>query len=464
MKIVCRILILFLFSFEAKGVETFLAGEKIKKILLPLNSQAGFSLRDLSGKEIFEWHGLNSYPPASVSKMVSSACAMRTLTPQFQFETIFGHTGVIQNGVLTGDLVLVGSGDPSFVVEDLKEALERLFVVHGIHSIVGNIVFDASFLGTKTLPLSDEFDGDHGRAFTADLTAMPFDFNSFALWVVPQNGEVRIQILPKDSLNLKIVNQVKITRSGGTEVVADYRPDDGKVVVSGKMVEGSEAKQIRRSLPDPYASLSQTMLRIWRELGGEWKSPLFRVETKPFSFQRIDSVLSRAISQQFLAINKLSTNFGAEMILLAAGAQEFGRPTNFEKSRLVLQNCLKTFDISPVQITLENASGLSHTSTMQPSGLTLFLAKLSKVDFWAEYLSTLSTIGRDGTYRARLQEIAGRARVKSGSLKGVNTLAGYVFPLNKEAKAFSLFFKCPNCDLPKLHKMEDDILKILAES
>jgi D-alanyl-D-alanine carboxypeptidase/D-alanyl-D-alanine-endopeptidase (penicillin-binding protein 4) len=450
--------------FSASAFDLASGPAKIKKLLMPLNSEAGFSLRDsASGKEIFESHGRNAFPPASVAKLVSSACSLKVLSPQFQFETRFGHTGKIQNGILTGDLVVAGSGDPSFVIEDLKEILERLYVVYGIHEIKGNLIFDASYFGTESLEIANGFEGDQGRAFTAELTAMPFNFNSFSIWVVPQNGDTRIEILPKDLFQPKIINKVKLSPTGATEISVDYQVAEKKILVSGKLAEGAESKAFYRSVQNPYEALAKTIFRVFQELGGKWSKPGFRVEVKAVHFQKLFTYSSRSIEKQLIDINKLSTNFGAELILLQAGAQEKGRPANFEKSRQVLEECLKSYGILPSEITLENASGLSRKSTMQPSGLTSFLVKILKADFAPEYLSTLSVLGRDGTYQRRLHQFAGQARLKSGSLSGINTLAGYIFSKGGAPLIFSLFFKCSSCGRDKLRQMEDEILRILLE-
>jgi D-alanyl-D-alanine carboxypeptidase/D-alanyl-D-alanine-endopeptidase (penicillin-binding protein 4) len=461
-KIFSFVLVL-LISTTAWAFDPLVMSTKIKKLLDPFKEQAGFSLRDWTGKEIADYRGRDSFPPASVAKVVSSACSFSVLSPQFQFQTIFAHTGKIANEVLTGDLVIRGAGDPSFVIEDLKEALELLYVAYGIHEIRGSLVLDLSYFGVPELEIADGFEGDQGRSFTASLTALPFNFNSFSIWIVPQNGIARVEILPKNAIKAQLINKVKVSASGVSDVSVDYRPAENKVIVSGSIPQSAENKAIYRSSPEPLQAMASQVFRIFTELGGKWVSPKMKIETSAVNAEILFRHPSKILAKQLMDINKLSTNFGAELVLLAAGAEAKGKPATFEKSHQVLQACLKDFDMAPSEITLENASGLSRKSMVQPSGLTHFLFKVLRRDFAPEYLSTLSVLGRDGTYRKRLPHFAGQARLKSGSIAGVNTLAGYVYPAGKSPMIFSLFFKCPSCSRDRLFSLEDEILALLLD-
>jgi D-alanyl-D-alanine carboxypeptidase/D-alanyl-D-alanine-endopeptidase (penicillin-binding protein 4) len=438
-------------------------GDPFTQILKPFKNSVGFSVRTVSGKEIAQVNGSQMMPPASVAKTVSSACSLWALEPSYQFQTTFGIRGAVKQGVLDGDLIIKGGGDPSYVIEDLKENLERLYAVYGLKEIKGSLIFDTSYFEKSTLDISDDFSGDEGRSFRALLTPATLDFNSFGVWSVPAFGQARVEILPKNAATLKIESNVKIQGGKDVQVAVDFRTKENKVVVSGHVGEASEGKAIYRALEDPYASFAGLVARVWHELGGAGLTKNYQVVTKPVTFESLFSHRSKPLSRILMDINKLSTNFGAEMVLLSAGAQKFGAPASIEKAQRVLGECLKDYGITPQRMVLENASGLSRKSVIAPGALTEFLAKIPSQDFSPEYLSSLSTLGRDGTTKSRLRQYAGRARLKTGTIKDVRTIAGYVYPKKGEPKVFSLFFHCATCSDASMLSAEDEILTELIE-
>ncbi len=442
---------------------------EIKSALTPYGKQVGFSVRRLDSEdEIVQVFGHDGFHPASVAKMISSACSLSNLGAAYQFQTIFGYTGSIKNGVLEGNLVIQGSGDPSFIIEDLKEVIEKLYVLYGIQEIHGDLIFDSSFLSERELSIAEGFEGDQGRSFTSKLTAIPLDFNSFSTWIAPLNHQTRIAILPKEAFSPKTIAQVKVISGREEATSIDYDPEAPRVSVSGKMGEDAEPKAFYRALPDPYASFANLVTRLFKEMGGKWQEPKkFKVETSAVKFNPLYVHRSKPLSRILMDVNKLSTNFGAELISLAAGASVRGRPTSFQKAQFALETCLRKFEINPEDLKLENASGLSRTSRVAPSVFTEFLAAQTDEEYFPEYLSSFSVLGRDGTMKRRLVQYAGRARLKTGTINGVRSLAGYVFPEKGPQLAFSLFFNCTNCpqnnSAEKIIETEDRILSLLLK-
>lgn len=440
------------------------AGDSYTSILKSFKNSVGFSARDLDGKVIAEVNSNLALAPASVAKTVSSACSLSTLGASHQFETQFGYRGNIKAGVLNGDLVIKGEGDPSYVIEDLKENLERLFVVYGLKEIKGSLVFDTTYFEKPSLDISDDFEGDEGRSFRAPLTSTALDFNSFAVWAVPGFDGPRVETLPKAAVGLKIESAVKSQSGTENSIAVDYRTRENKIVVSGQVGRSGEGKAIYRALEDPYASMAGVVARVWHDLGGVGLVKSYQISSKPVASEKIFAHRSKPLSRIIMDINKLSTNFGAEMILLGAGAEKFGAPATVEKSKAVLAECLKKYSISSTRITLENASGLSRKSTIEPGALTEFLAKISAEEFAPEYLSSLSVLGRDGTTKSRLKQFAGRARLKTGTIKNVRTIAGFVYPLKGSPKVFALFFNCSSCSDSAMLRAEDEVISNLIES
>lgn len=440
------------------GIRKLLGASEKKKI--------SFSLRDGQGKEIFNINGNRALEPASIAKTVSTGCSLNTLGPQFQFETLFGYRGKIEGETLNGDLVIQGGGDPSLVIEDLREVIEKLRFVHGIKKIAGNLVFDVSYFGVKVMKMAEGFDGDNGRSFATDLSAISMNQNSFSLWVTPDHRDLkktRAVSLPAQVLDLQITNKVKV--GGGNSVSVSYDVDNKKATVSGSLEANAEPKGIYRSVGEPFEYYSKLVRRLWNDTGGEWSSTKYSVETQHVPMTLLWKNSSRSLAKILMDINKLSLNMGAEMTLLAAGVSgRGGPPVSYEKSLALIKSCLKNFEIEDGGIVLTNASGLSREAAIKTSALTQFIYQMQKSPYAPEYLASFSLLGIDGTTKSRLTEFAGRGRLKTGSIRGVRSIAGILTTKKRETMTFALIQNGVDANDPHIKKVEDQVIeKILNE-
>jgi|GEM_PF-2933543 len=465
----CGLLSLFILGLlplraESKDPARAKAFKEIKKILSSYGKNVGFSLRTLHGDDLLDVNPHGLFSPASVSKLVSTACTLDELGPDYRFKTQWAKTGSIENGVLMGNLVVVGGGDFSFVIEDLKMIVEQLRFVYGIKEIKGKLIFDTRYLQSPSVVPYTGFDGDRGRAFSAQITAVPIDHNAFSVWITPDNPKPRVEIIPNEAVDLKITNKLKLTggRLGGSKSILDYRPMYDKLIVSGKIGKWDPPKVYYRSPRKPYESFARLFKYNFEALGGKWKGD-YKIEQNVPDTTPLLTHQSRTINRLLIDVNKLSTNFGAEMSLLAAAASYFGLPTGPEKSKKLFAQCIKNFGIGEGDMLLENASGLSRDSKVKADSMTRFLSMMSKKDYWPEFLVTLSVLGLDGTTRSRLKDLAAKARLKTGTLDGVRALAGYIYPNSHDVWSMALFLSCKKCNLNAWNKDENKLLRLLIE-
>lgn len=433
----------------------------VSNLLKPYKNEVGFSVRSFSGKEFLDVNGTQSMTPASVAKLVSTACAIETLGPEFQFRTKFGYTGQIEAGVLEGNLVVQGVGDPSFVIEELRQVVDMIRTVQEVKEIRGKIIFDLSYFGRGTMKISNGFEGDEGRSFAAGLTPLAFNHNSFAVWIAPDETKPRVHLVPDGAVELKVVSQVVSSKGSSSNISIDYSPAESTLKVSGRIGVDAEPKAIYRAVDDVYASFARVFARIWRDSGGIWKTPAYDFSAGRVASKTLWTQTSRSLSRILLDINKLSTNFGAELIAIGAAEKKYGRPVTEESVQKYLRDCLWSYGFSEEKAKLTNASGLSRETKIAASQLTQILIAIQGEDFFPEYLSSLSILGKDGTTRSRLKEFAGRGRLKTGSIRGVRSIAGYLTPEKSEGLAFALFFNSPKLDEAKAVEVEDKVLEAL---
>ena len=461
------------------------AQDEIQKLLAPYKKKVGFSLRDRSGKELFHVNGAQFFAPASVAKAVSVGCSLRELGPFFQYETVFGYRGKIEKGVLKGDLVIQGAGDPSFVIEDLKEILEKIRFVHGVQKIEGSLIFDVSYMGVKSLQLAEGFEGDNGRSFAADLTALPMNQNSFSFWAVvdPENAKtVLATTLPAHVVDVRITNKMVVKKSSGNSenfgdsggaggssaassggpLVVSYDPSKQTATLSGAMVSGAEPKVIYRAVGDVYGYYLNLVARVWKDMGGVWGNPEYKIETQPVKMSLLYKHNSRPLGKILMDVNKLSLNMGAELTFLAAGVSAQGRPATYSKSLSLLKRCVREMGVADGEIQLTNASGLSREARVKPSALTLFLINHLRTPYAQEYVSSFSLMGFDGTAKTRLAgKYPGRVRVKTGSIQKVVSLAGYVYDKDFVPKSFVLIFNDVDRNDTSVKDVGDRIVEVL---
>lgn len=458
------VLIFFIFlSASSLQAEVNSLATQVTQIFRAYGERVGVSIRDPSGQQIVSLNAKKDFVPASVAKLVSSACALKELGPDHRLASVFYTRGEIQSGVLKGDLVIQGFGDFSFVIEDLKMITEKLFHVFGIRKIEGDLVFLTGFLEQTRIPISEDFSGDRGRAFSALLSAVPINHNSFSVWVSSSDQKARAQVFPVGAVDLKIENTLKVTkgRLGGSRTKLNYLPQFQRLSLSGQIGERDPARAYYLSLPDPYESYAGLFRINFVNLGGEWKGK-HRFEKSP---KDRDQLLykheSRSISRLLIDINKLSTNFGSEMLNLHAAFQRFQRPATLASGQSFLKDCLSNYGLSSSEMALSNASGLARDSQVQAEALSQFLHLQRREEHFPEYLASLSILGRDGTTRRRLPQMKGEARLKTGSIRGVNTIAGYVGENIKDSYSMVLLLNCESCNMREWEKKEDEVISLL---
>lgn len=438
---------------------------EVEAILNRYGQKSSFSLRDQTGKEILAIRPDLSLAPASIAKTVSTGCSLLKLTPAFQFETEFGFTGKIDQDTLKGDLVIRGHGDPALVIEDLREAIEKVQTLYKIKKIEGNLVFDVSYFGQESLAMAEGFEGDAGRSFSTDLTPSPFNQNSFSIWTAASyrsEGKTNLATLPRGVMDVDLKNETRLGKA--TAITVSYNPEKGKATVAGQLDADDGPKGVWRSVPDNYKYYGEIIKSLWSELGGSWKNFKSTTSKTPIAVQPLWTIQSKPLAKILMDVNKLSLNMGAELTLLAAGAKETQGPANYPKALQVVQQCLSDFAVPSDTIVLTNASGLSREARIKTSGLSLFLYKMQLTSYAPEYLASLSLVGLDGTGRTRMRDLPGQARIKTGSIAGVSSIAGYLWDKDHQSYTFALIMNGVNQGDPAIKTAQDEILTKVLKS
>lgn len=368
--------------------------------------------------------------PASTMKLVTTYAGLERLLPNYQWETEVFLLGELDSqGVLQGDLAIRGGGDPYLVEDSLRNMLSELRR-RGLSRITGNIILDDSaFAIADTDP--GAFDGEPLRAYNVAPDALLVNFKVFRFVFEPDPGRNRVRITSVPAVpELTIINELKLVKGrcrGYQKGIAIHGDANANSVrFSGTFPDGCERYSMSRSLMTHDGYAAALLHKLWLESGGALDGLILSGtvddEQEPWL-----SWSSRPLSEQVRLINKFSNNVMTRHLFLTLGAETFGEPASLAKSREAMSLWLTQQGFDPERVVVDNGAGLSRDTRISASTLAQLLRQAWRSRFMPEFVSSLSLVGLDGTFRRRFRNgpVTGRAHLKTGRLDGVTAMAGY---------------------------------------
>ena len=383
-----------------------------------------------SGRLVVSQNADTPRSPASTVKLVTTFAALDLLGPSFTWHTRASIRGELNDGVLNGDLILQGGGDPYMTLERWWSFAHALRV-RGLKTIHGDIVIDGTAF---SLPPEDpaEFDGRPNRAYNVVPDALMVNFQSIEFRVVPDLASRRIDIVASPApANLAIENQVRFAagRCGGAAGRVDFKVASerwDRVVFSGALSPHCAQRSFTRVLLQPATYAFGTFVELWHELGGELTGKL-RVEAAPPDAEALLSFDSLTLGEIVRLTNKFSSNLMARHLLLTMGAERSGSPATLEKGSAAIADWARERGLDLQGMNIDNGSGLSRSTHISALQMAKVLGAAYHSPYAPEFLASLPLAGVDGTLRSRMKGTpAGTVRLKTGHIDGVSAVAGYV--------------------------------------
>ncbi|MBI3902175.1 MAG: D-alanyl-D-alanine carboxypeptidase/D-alanyl-D-alanine-endopeptidase [Nitrosomonadales bacterium] len=409
--------------------------DALQRAHIPL-SGVGIEVRELSArKPLISINAQQAMNPASTMKLLTTCAALDLLGPAYTWKTEAYLDGELQDGVLNGNLILKGYGDPKFTIEQFWLWLSELRA-RGLREIRGDLVLDRSYF---ELPAYDPgaFDKDPMRAYNVGPDALLLNFNTLRLRYLPEGNTLRI--ISEPSLeNVKLDN--RITPHPTKDDCDNWddgihvQPGGDSVILQGDYPSGCGEREQNLSVM-PHPRYVEAVFRaLWQELGGTLDGKLHEGvagnSARLFSTHR-----SEPLGIVIRDINKFSNNVMARQLFLTLGAPvpaasvEMQKPvTSLARSSQAVSDWLQGQNLDFPELVLENGAGLSRTERISPHSMALLLQHASDHPLSAELQASLPILGVDGTVKKRLKETpaASHAHLKTGTLEGVKTVAGYV--------------------------------------
>ena len=375
------------------------------------------------GPDILSHRADQMVNPASLMKLLTTSAALEMLGPAYVWRTTVWADGPIVNGSLQGNLYLQAQGDPKLVAERVWLLLRRIQGL-GIQRITGDIVLDRSAFEVSG---SDpgQFDGDPSRPYNAGPDALVVSFKSVLLHWVPDlsQGVARLHAEPPLA-GVLLPGSVPLQKGACTDYRAALKADfsnPDQLLFQGAYPADCGERIWPVAYADPGSHAGRAILGVWRALGGQLdgrvRGGLVAPQARVLVFTE-----SPTLAEVVRDINKFSNNLMAEQVFLTLSlkAQGLGR---VEASREVLQNWWAQ-QVAVPGLVVDNGSGLSRTGRLTSRGLAALLQRVWSAPYMPELMASLPISGTDGTLRRH--KTLGYAHLKTGSLRNVLAVAGYV--------------------------------------
>jgi D-alanyl-D-alanine carboxypeptidase/D-alanyl-D-alanine-endopeptidase (penicillin-binding protein 4) len=408
----------------------------------------GVEVRSLTrGDELYRHQADRLVVPASNMKIVTGSVALETLGPDYRYRTPVAATGEVHGGTLNGDLVVLGSGDPTFAAHFTGDARATFLAwgdslrAHGITRITGNVVgVDAAFDG---VPYGRGWAWDDMDAsYSAEVSGLEFNEGFATVRVSPgtaQGAPAVVAVQPATSY-VAVVDSAVTGAPGSASTIALARPaQGGGVVVTGSVPRDTafvEDEVAIRSNPLYFASvLRETLAGAGIRVDGR------AVEGRaPGAAAPLFTQVSRPLGEILAGFLKPSQNQIGEILLKTLGRERRGTGSA-AAGAAVVDSVLTTWGL-PARRLLSQAdgSGLSRYDLVAPELLAGVLAHMMRSPNWQIWYDDLPIAGVDGTLGGRMKgtPLAGNVHGKTGTLSGVRSLSGYLSTSAGERIVFSM--------------------------
>jgi D-alanyl-D-alanine carboxypeptidase/D-alanyl-D-alanine-endopeptidase (penicillin-binding protein 4) len=443
----------------------------------------GIEIVDLNnGKVVYSQNADKLFTPASNTKLFITATALALIGPDYEFRTTVETNGTLDKyGRLTGDLILVGRGDPNLSGRELPydlrtqrnehpiQVLEQLadtLVQKGVKFVDGDVIADDSYFAFERYGEGWSQD-DLVWGDGAPVSALTINDNVVFVKILPADrpGERAFVNITPFADYYHIDNRIITTPAGtGRRIYIDREPGSTTLTLWGNMPLDDAGANEALAIDDPaqfagaifrqlleargitiygsdrtrhteLASLSTiTVTTLAPAHGGEGPPP-----DLPGQPLVLASYQSKPLVDDITVINKVSQNLHAEILLRLLG-REKGTGGTVEGGLEVVRGFLNKANITSDQYAFYDGSGLSRQNLVTPHAIVQLLQYAAAQPWGRSFQSSLPVAGVDGSLADRLKDLPPSSNVygKTGSLGGVKTLSGYMTTPSGEPLAFSI--------------------------
>lgn len=400
-----------------------------------------YVINTITGKPITEVNTNIGVAPASCQKVITASTAFELLGHNYRYKTTLGYTGNIVNGVLNGNLILKGSGDPTLgswrydktkeknVIEELTKAVAQA----GIHEIKGHVYADESLWNSEATPNGWVWQ-DIGNYYGAGARALNWRENQYDLYLKSGSniGDPVTVAGTKPSfvegLNLK--SEVTSAAKGTGDNNYIYMPlDDSFGYVRGTTPINENKFSISGAMPHPAKQLALTLEAALKNQPVETIAKNYPPPTNPASPKAFYTYTSPSLDSIIFYFLRRSINLYGEA-LLKTMAYNVTKVGDTDSGVNVIHNFWKDKGIEPYAINIVDGSGLSPSNRVTTQALVTVMEYARKQSWFSSFYDALPTISG--------------IKMKSGSINGVISYTGYI--KGKDNNQYTFSFVINNYD------------------
>lgn len=442
--------------------------EKMQAAQIPEDALGGVVLRVSDGRVLWSREAARPMQPASTIKVLTSIVALETLKPSYRAKTLMTTAAAKAGDVLRGDIALIGQGSSDFDDKALAAMLRKLRA-EGVGVIEGDLILDREFFQPpREYASAPAFDEAPEFRYNIVPDALLLNSNLNPLALASNDNELRIVFGPSMD-RVQFVSGMTLVDKPCAEWEdwwkiprVEKMPDETiRVTLLGEFPKRCEA-QTEINVLDRTDYAERLFRSLWRELGGSWRGRA-REAVAPKDARTIATHESRSFAEVNRDINKRSDNALTRIAYLTLGVRDAVVPSAIAADAKV-RAWLASKNIDTTGLVIENGSGLSRKEMIAPLTLANTL-RAAHASPWAnEFMMSLPIVGVDGAMHNRLLETraaltAQLGRMKTGGLRNVTSVAGYLPAANGEAIAVVLIFNHDNARGAKGRAVLDELMR-----
>ncbi len=437
----------------------------------------GVLVRSLANDEtLYSVNAGKLFMPASNMKIVTLAAAADRLGWDYRYDTRLFASAPVADGVLRGDLLVVGSGDPSIV--DSADPSARVFdqwaerlAAGGLRRIDGRLVADGRAFQGERLGAGWTWD-DLAEGYAAGIGGLQYNENQVRATIAPglAVGDAVIVSLEPAASGLLLHNELTTTPADtAASVEARRLPGSNDVELRGSVPMGSAPRVRALSVDNPALFFASVLRHTLIAHGIDVRGPAVDAGDLRDAPSRERATLllqhrSPPLSELGIALMKISLNYDAETFLKTMGAVE-GTPT-IDRGREAVRPIVEGWGVEAGGLIMRDGSGLSRYNYVTPATLVAILTHVDRDRRLRDpFVATLPIAGRDGTLARRMAgtRAENNARAKTGSLSNARALSGFVNTADGEPLVFSILANNFDTAAPLIEQTADAIVVRLAE-
>ncbi len=411
---------------------------ELQKAGLPATALSALVLPAGGGADRLAWLAQRPMTPASTMKLVTTLIGLDQLGATYRWRTQLLTDAEPRGNRLAGKLYLRGGADPNLTPDKLRGLLRQLRV-QGVQHLRGELVLDRGLFQPQRPDLGrPPFDETPYAYYNVIPDPLMFNSNVLEFTLEADARKLAVARVQPPLQGLKVVNRAALADTRCEDWEPPWTPANLRPQRNGGLLltlDGSYPRNCKTTTSLNLLERNQYILRFmqaaWKELGGTWqggKTPVSDGST-PAGARLLAERTSETLGDVVKIINKPSDNMMARMLFLTLGTQTAapGQDT-LAASDAAVRAWFTAHGIATDGLVLENGSGLSRIERISPRQMAGLLTAGARGLWYPEFAASMPLVGLDGTMRKRLRDqlAPGQARIKTGTLRDVVAIAGYV--------------------------------------